>query len=143
MESKPDGSEEHSFPSPHAVTHENPDSSAAEASASASHDGRRSSPINLSTRIGPPGTVGFQFADTHGGESPVENANARLRQKFKRVNLQILSIEGITWGKRQLIMFARRIEFKRDRFCIRAVSLQSRGWTIERWMSRDSIRLPR
>jgi len=99
MDSKTDGSEEPSLPSPHRVSHENLNSSAAEASAAASNDGRRSPPINLSTRVGPPGTVGFQFVDTHGGGSPIEDATARVRKKFKRVKLQIISIKEVTWGK--------------------------------------------
>jgi len=52
---------------------------------SAPNDGGSSPLINLSTLVGPAGAVGFQFAHSHGHESPIEDANARVRKKFKRV----------------------------------------------------------
>lgn len=60
-------------------------STSAQVDASPPNDGRSSPHISLSTLVGPTGAVGFQFAHSHGHESPIEDVNARVRKKFKRV----------------------------------------------------------
>jgi hypothetical protein len=89
MDDKTDSSEGQSPPSRSTGSRENLNQPEASTSApvdgSPPYDGQSSPHITLSTLVGPTGAVGFQFAHSHGHDSPIEDVNARVRKKFKRV----------------------------------------------------------
>jgi hypothetical protein len=89
MSDKTDSLEGQDAPSPSSRSRENlhqPEAStSAPVDGSPPYDGQSSPHISLSTLVGPTGAVGFQFAHSHGHESPIEDVNARVRKKFKRV----------------------------------------------------------